>query len=166
MRTLQAATFVAFFCLMMIVLGGTIFSVMVEYPNWFANVPTSLEATREFYKVLHPGYFFQTTGPLTLLTGILAVATNWRNAQARNLVLVALGTMIAIEVLTFFYIYPRLGVLFGPDAANQTLDALQQAASQFTIADRIRTGMSVIASVVSIAALNRFFKAHYGRESI
>ncbi len=161
MKTLQTFLFTAYFCLMMIVLGGTIFSVMVEYPNWFANVPSSLTATRNFYAVLHPGYFFQIFGPLMLLTGVAFVIAGWRIAQTRNLVLVSIVIMIGIEILTFVYIYPRLGMMFGPDAASQTIDAMQQAAHQFTTADRIRTALMLIASGIGIAALFRFFRYRY-----
>ena len=164
MRKLQAALFVAYFCLTMIVLGGAIFAVMVEYPNWFANVPVSLETTRNFYKVLHPGYFFQMMGPLMLLTGIGFLIAGWRISSARNLVLISVGIMIAIELLTFLYIYPRLDVLFGPGAGSQSIEVLRQAASDFTFADRIRTGMDVLASSISIAALFKFFNAYYSRD--
>jgi hypothetical protein len=158
MKTLQTYLFVAYFCLMMVVLGGTIFSVMVEYPNWFVDVPSSLEATRNFYRVLHPGYFFQTFAPLLLLTGIGFVIAGWRIAPARNLVLISVTIMIAIELLTFFYIYPRLWIMFGPDAASHTADVMRQTASEFTLADRIRTSMDLIASALSIAALFKFFE--------
>lgn len=161
MKTLQSIIFIAFFCTMMIVLGGTIFSVMVEYPNWFANVPSSLEATRNFYQVLHPGFFFQTFGPLILLTGIAFTIVGWRITEARNRVAITVAVLIAIELLTFLYIYPRLGILFGPDAASQPLDALQLAATQFTNADRIRTTMSLVAGAISISALFKFFKHRY-----
>ena len=157
MTKLPTFLFLAYFCLMMIVLGGTIFSVMVEYPNWFADVPSSLEATRNFYRVLHPGYFFQTFAPLLLLTGIGFVITSWRLAPARNLVLISVAIMIAIELLTFGYIYPRLWIMFGPDAASQTIDAMRQAAIDFTFADRIRTGMDVVGSGISVAAMVKFF---------
>src|SRR6185503_6560902 len=106
MKPLQTFLFTAYFCLMIIVLGGTIFSVLVEYPNWFANVPESLEATRNFYKVFHPGYFFQTVAPLSLLSGIAFVIIGWRFAQARNFVLMSLAVLILAELLTFIYIYP------------------------------------------------------------
>lgn len=152
----------AYFCLAMIVLGGTIFAVMVEYPNWFADVPASVEATRKFYKVLHPGYFFQIAGPLMLVTGIAFVIAGWRIQSARNLVLMSLGVMVAIELLTFFYIYPRLDILFGSGAASQSVEALRQAASDFTVADRIRTGMDLVASALAVAALFSFFRAFYG----
>ena len=136
---------------MMIVLGGTIFSVMVEYPNWFADVPVSLETTRNFYKVLHPGYFFQIFGPLMLLTSIAFVITGWRMAQVRNLVIVSIVIMVAIELLTFIYIYPRLGIMFGPDATSQTVSALRQAANEFTTADRLRTAASTSESAQQLA---------------
>ena len=159
MKTIQTIIFLSYFCLMMIVLGGTIFAVMVEYPNWFASIPTSLEGTRNFYRVLHPGYFFQIFAPLMLLSGIVFVIVGWRETDTRNLVLASVAIFIAIELLTFFYIYPRLDVLLGPDSPQQSLEALRQAASDFTIADRIRTAMGFVASAVSIWALLKFLKA-------
>lgn len=159
MKTTQTLTFLAYFCLMMIVLGGTIFAVMVEYPNWFASIPSSVEATRNFYRVLHPGYFFQIFGPLMLLSGIAFVVVGWRETATRNLVLASIAIFIAIELLTFLYIYPRLDVLFGPDSPQQSLVALRQAASDFTIADRIRTAMGFVASAISIGALFKFLKS-------
>jgi Domain of unknown function (DUF1772) len=165
MKALQSVLFSAFFCTTMIVLGGTIFSVMVEYPNWFANVPSSLAATREFYQVLHPGYFFQTFGPLMVLTAIAFIVTGWRIGGARNMVAVSLVLLIAIELLTFLYIYPRLEIMFGPDSTDRSLDALRLAADQFTFADRIRTGMMFVASGFSVVALFRFFSHFYGAEN-
>lgn len=156
MKTIQTVLFVAYFSLVMILLGGTIFSVMVEYPNWFADVPSSLEVTRNFYRVLHPGYFFQTVGPLSLLAGIGFVIAGWRIRTTRNLVVISLGLLIAAELLTFIYIYPRLSILFfGID--THTVDALKKAAAEFTFADRIRTGLGVLASAVSVVALLKFF---------
>jgi hypothetical protein len=146
---------------MLIVLGGTIFSVLVEYPNWFANVPSSIEATRNFYTVFHPGYFFQTTVPFAFLTGIAFVITGWKMASARNIVLMSLVVVVSAELLTFLYIYPRLGVMFGPDAASQTVEALRQAGQQFTTADRIRTGLTVLANGLTVAALFGYFKQRY-----
>ena len=158
MKTLQSVIFMAFFCTTMIVLGGTIFAVMVEYPNWFADVPSSLEATRKFYQVLHPGFFFQTFGPLIVLSAIAFIVTGWRITPVRNMVAISLAVLIAIELLTFIYIYPRLGMMFGPDAASQSLETLRLAAEQFTFADRIRTAMMFVASGFSVVALFRFFR--------
>jgi len=164
MKTIQTILFTAYFCLVMIVLGGTIFSVLVEYPNWFASVPQSLEATRTFYKVFHPGYFFQIFGPLMLLTAIAFIIVAWRIAAARNLVLISIALFVSIELLTFFYIYPRLNILFGPDSASQAVEELRLASQQFTTADRIRTVLMFIASGSGIAALFRFFKHQYEPE--
>lgn len=145
----------------MVVLGGAIFCVLVEYPNWFANVPSSLETTRAFYNVLHPGYFFQSFGPLTLLSGILFIIVGWRITQARNLVAFSILLLIAVELLTFFYIYPRLRILFAPDVMSMPIEVVRLAGDQFTTADRIRTALSLVAGALSITALFRFFKHKY-----
>jgi hypothetical protein len=158
MKTTQTILFTAHLCLMMIVLGGTIFSILVEYPNWFANLPSSLEATRNFYKVFHPGYFFQSVVPVTFLTGIVAALVGWRIAAARNFVLIGLAVLLSAELLTFFYIYPRLGVMFGPEAGSQSLEALRLAAQQFTDADRIRTGLTLIANLLAVGAVLSLFR--------
>ncbi|HUR97365.1 MAG TPA: hypothetical protein VMZ26_04775 [Pyrinomonadaceae bacterium] len=165
MKSLQTVLFTAYFCLMLIVLGGTIFCVLVEYPNWFANVPSSLEATRNFYKVYHPGYFFQTVAPLSLFAGIGFLITGWRIAGARNYVLMSLAVLIAAELLTFIYIYPRLNVMFyAPDVASHSVETLRQAASEFTNADRIRTVMAFAANALAVGAHFRFFKHKYAMD--
>ena len=166
MRTIQTTLFVTGFSLMLILTGGTIFSVMVEYPNWFANVPASLEATRNFYRVLHPGYFFQIVAPLAFACGIASVLVGWRISRARNLVITSLVVLVAAEFLTFFYIYPRLGIMFGPDAASQTVETLRQAAAEFTNADRIRTALSFVSTALSIAAMLAFFRARERQVSV
>jgi len=165
MKSLQTFLFTAYFCLMLIVLGGTVFCVIVEYPNWFANIPSSLEATRNFYKAFHPGYFFQTVAPLSFLTGVAFVIAGWKIASARNFVLLSLAAIFVAELLTFIYIYPRLNILFyGPDVASQSIETLRLAAQQFTTADRIRTGLALVANACAVGALFQFFRDRYAMD--
>ena len=161
MRTTQTILFTTYLCLMMIILGGTIFSVLVEYPNWFANIPSSLEATRNFYKVFHPGYFFQIFGPLSVLSGIAFVIVGWRIAGARNLIATSVVLFVGIELLTFFYIYPRLNVLFVDEPGTRSIEALRIAAQQFTTADNARTVLCFVANALTMAAAFRFFRYRY-----
>ena len=161
MKILQTVLFTVYLCLMLIILGGTIFSALVEYPNWFANIPSSLEATRNFYKVLHPGYFFQIFGPVSVLTGIGFVIAGWRISEARRLVTISLVLFVAIELLTFFYIYPRLNILFVTELGTQSIEALRLTAKQFTIADNIRTVLCFAANAFAIAAVFKFFRYRY-----
>jgi hypothetical protein len=158
MERLRTSLFIAYFVLMIIIVGGTIFATMVEYPNWFANVPSSLAATRNFYQVLHPGHFFQTFAPLFLLVTIAFLVVGWRSTTVRNVVLISFVLMLAAELLTFLYIYPRLNILFAPETAGHTVDVLRQTANEFTLADRIRTILGFLAGGAGVAALPRFFK--------
>ena len=157
MKTIPTILFTVYLCLMLVILGGTIFAVLVEYPNWFANIPESLETTRKFYKVFHPGYFFQIFGPLSVLSGIGFVITGWRIEGARRLVAVSVVIFVAIEMLTFFYIYPRLNILFLSELGTQSVEALQTTAQQFTMADNVRTVLCFVANGFAIAAMFRFF---------
>ena len=150
---------------MLIILGGTIFSVLVEYPNWFANIPSSLDATRNFYKVFHPGYFFQIFGPLSVLSGIAFVIAGWRIAGARNLIATSVVLFVGIELLTFFYIYPRLNVLFVDESGTRSIEALRIAAQQFTQADNARTVLCFVANALTMAAAFRFFRYKYATSS-
>ena len=93
-----------------------------------------------YSKVFHPEYFFQTVAPFSFLTGIAFVITGWRINAARNFVLMSLAVLVAAELLTFLYIYPRLGIMFGEGAASQSVEALRQAGQQCTNADRIGPG--------------------------
>jgi hypothetical protein len=161
MKSLQSFLFTAYFCLLLIVLGGVIFCVLVEYPNWFADLPSSLAASRNFYKVLHPGYFFQTLAPLGFVAGVGFLIAGWRITPVRNFVLISLTILVAAEFLTFFYIYPRLDILFGPGSETTSIEILEQAARQFTVADRIRTGITFVANGFGIGAMFRFFKHRY-----
>ena len=161
MKSLQTFLFTAYFCLLLIVLGGVIFCVLVEYPNWFADVPSSLAASRSFYKVFHPGYFFQTVAPLSFVAGVGFLITGWRIAPVRNFVLISLAILVAAEFLTFFYIYPRLDVLFGPGLESTSIETLKQGAQQFTVADRIRTAMTFVGNAFGVGAMFRFFKHRY-----
>jgi hypothetical protein len=158
MKTIQIVLFTIYLCLMMILLGGTIFAVLVEYPNWFADIPSSLESTRDFYKVFHPGYFFQIFGPLSVLSGIAFLVAGWRNKSARNLVATSLLLFVSIELLTFFYIYPRLNILFFAELGSQPVETLRLVARQFTIADNIRTVLCFVANGFAIAALFQLFR--------
>jgi len=85
----------------------------------------------------------------------------WRIPGARKLVSVSVVLFVAIELLTFFYIYPRLNVLFVSDLGTQSVEVLRLTAKQFTTADNIRTGLCLLANAFAIAAAFKFFRYRY-----
>ena len=73
----------------------------------------------------------------------------------------SVALFVAIELLTFFYIYPRLNILFVSDVGTQSLETLRLSAQQFTIADNVRTVLCLFANAFAIAAVFQFFRHRY-----
>lgn len=155
-QTLQTIFIFAHFCLMMVFLGGAIFETFINYPNWFHDIPASLEHTSRFFQVRNPGHFFQTIFPLTILSGILFVLLGWRAKSARSFILLSLILLIVIEVLTIGYIYPRIGILLREGATAHATDFLRQTAQEFLRAHRVRLGFILLAETLSFLGFWKF----------
>ncbi|NJN41824.1 MAG: hypothetical protein HC811_05940 [Flammeovirgaceae bacterium] len=41
------------------VMGGNIYQIIVEVPNWSSDIPNSLISYRNSFHLTHPGYFFK-----------------------------------------------------------------------------------------------------------
>ena len=83
------------------VLGGNIYQIIAEVPNWNANIPESLVAYRKLYQVSHAGYFFQTFVPITILGLIAAIILLWNRPKAANRwMLFSLGGVLIAEIFT------------------------------------------------------------------
>lgn len=157
-QTLRTIFIFAHFCLMLLFLGGVIFETFINYPNWFHELPASLEHTSRFFQVRHPGHFFQTVFPLALLAGILFVLLGWRARPARTFLLASLILLIVIEVLTIGYIYPRIGILLREGAATHSADSLRQTAQEFLRAHNIRLGFILLAETLSFIGFWQFIR--------
>lgn len=162
-QTIQSILIFAHFCLMMIFFGGVIFETFISYPNWFHNIPASLENTRNFLQVRNPGSFFQTVFPLSILTGIGFVIFAWKLKPARNFVLVSILLLICIEALTIIYIYPRIGVMIYEGTASHSVDFLKQTAQEFLMANNMRVVFISVAEVLSFLGLLNFIRHRWDR---
>ncbi|TVR77744.1 MAG: DUF1772 domain-containing protein [Chitinophagaceae bacterium] len=95
------------------VMGGNIYQIIAEVPNWSADIPNSLIAYREFFHVTHPGFFFQTLVPLTVLSLITSIILlRNRPKSANKWMLIALAGVVLTEVFTLTYFLPKNFVLF------------------------------------------------------
>lgn len=93
-------------------LGTGVYQNVVDAPN-YKGAPTSLEHARGFYHATNPGVFFRALVPATQLFLLLAIVLNWRPAPGMRWNLVtALLCVIATDVITFRFHYPRNDILF------------------------------------------------------
>lgn len=130
------------FFLFCIIIGGSVYQLIVEIPNWSGGSRAGLESFRGFFRLRHPGYFFQSMVPLTILS--LAAATpllRGRPEGAGKKLLLVLAGVLAAEAFTFGYFMPRNFVLFLNPLGDVTDAALMKAASEWEVANWIRTAM-------------------------
>ena len=112
-----------------VVMGGNIYQLIAEVPNWSADMPTTLITFRNAFHVTHAGYFFQTFVPFTILLLIAATILLWnRPKQANRWTLAILGCVVVAEAFTGIYFLPRNFILF--------LDPIDNVSAE----DIIRTG--------------------------
>lgn len=93
-------------------LGTGVYQNVVDAPN-YKGAPASLEHARGFYHATNPGMFFRALVPATQLFLLLAIVFNWRPAPGMLWNLVpALFCLVATDVITFRFHYPRNDILF------------------------------------------------------
>lgn len=155
-QAFQISLIFTHFCLMMMVFGGAIMETFINFPNWFHDIPASLDVAKNFLQARNPGQFFQTLYPLAILTGMAFVILGWRIKPARNFILAALILSVGVEFLTFVFIYPLLRIMIVEGTAVHSVEALKQTAGQFTTLNYMRMFFFLIAEVLSLIGLWKF----------
>jgi hypothetical protein len=73
------------------VLGANVYTSAVDARNWGSNIPTSLNAVREYFSVANPGSFFRIASPLAQVLSLLALILCWNVPGARLLAGIAVA---------------------------------------------------------------------------
>jgi uncharacterized membrane protein len=141
---------------MLIVFGGAIMETFINFPNWFHNIPTSLDAAKNFLQARNPGQFFQTLYPLAILTGMAFVILGWKIKPARNFILAAIVLSVGVEVVTFAFIYPLLRIMIVDGTAVHSVEVLKQTAERFMTLNYVRMFFFLIAQLLSLIGLWKF----------
>jgi len=133
-------------------LGGGLYESVVMAPNYAANVPESLEHAKQFMRVTNPGNYFRVVAPLTQIAFLITLILNWRGARERRWWLFsAFVLMVAVDVITFTFHYPRNAILF-TDPMNTPPATLATAATEWIYGNLVRVGLIFAAMVCGIKA--------------
>ena len=131
-----------------------IYTSMVDARNWGANIPASIQTTRNYFKAANPGTFFRIFSPANQVVTLLALVLCWRiGKKARIYCAIALICAIGADMFTFAYFYPRNDILFKlpipPD-----LDALKTTWAQWTTMNWLRSLICAIVLVFDFLAFD------------
>ncbi len=133
--------------------GAGLYESIVLAPNFRVGVPQSLEHFRQFMAVANPGNFFRLIAPLTQLSILISVILNWKRPAGRRWWLIlALVLIVAGDVVTFTFHYPRNAILFH-DPMHTPPETLEKAAREWAYGNYLRILLVVGAMVCAIKAL-------------
>src|SRR5215813_13928190 len=85
-----------------------LYTSLIDARSWGTDIPNSIAAAREYFKVVNPGNFFRLFSPVNQALGILVLLLFWRRSSSIRLNLgIALLCYLAAEAMTFMYFFPR-----------------------------------------------------------
>ena len=123
-----------------ILFGASIYDTAVFGPNLQAGGPEGLEHGRHFMVAATPARLFRVLSPATQVILLLCVIFFWRTPGLRWLFLGSLVAILACDVITFSYAYPRLRVMFTSPLTTSTAD-LNRAANEWVACNYIRVAL-------------------------
>ncbi|MFL6254090.1 MAG: anthrone oxygenase family protein, partial [Pyrinomonadaceae bacterium] len=140
--------------------GGSLYDSLVLAPNFRVGLPQSLEHLRQFMAVANPGSFFRFIAPLTQLSILISLILGWRRPAGRRWwLVVALVLIVAGDVVTFTFHYPRNAILFG-DPMHTPPEVLEKAAIEWANGNYLRILLVGAAMVSALKALLIDRRAH------
>ena len=133
--------------------GGALYDTVVLAPN-LRGGPAGLEHGRLFMAAATPANFFRMVAPASQLLVLLAIVTSWADPASRWPLVGALIALLASDVITFRYHYPRNRLLFTAPLAVAP-DELSLAARQWMSANLVRVVLVLGAWLGTLTALLR-----------
>lgn len=128
-----------------IIVGGNVYQLIAEVPNWAADPARALVIHRQFFHLSHAGYFFQTFVPFAILGLLGSTVLLWNRPRAANRwLLLALTGVVAAEVFTLVYFLPRNFILFLDPIGHVPTDTLLTTARQWQMANYLRLALVLV----------------------
>jgi uncharacterized membrane protein len=134
-------------------LGAALYDAVVLAPN-LRGGSQGLEHGRLFMAAATPARLFRVLSPATQLLTLLALATQWSNPPCRWPLLFALVALVACDIVTFKFHYPRNRLLFTAPLTVPA-EALNAAARQWAVGNFVRVGLVLFAWFSTLTALLR-----------
>jgi|SRR6185437_1507303 len=136
-----------------VLFGGSLYDSIVMAPNYRIGIPQSLEHLRLFMAAANPGSFFRVVAPLTQLSILISLILGWRRPAGRKWWLIAaLLLIVAGDVVTFTFHYPRNAILFH-DPMHTPPEMLETAAREWAYGNYVRILLVGAALISALKAL-------------
>lgn len=139
------------------ILFVNVYNSLIDATSWGANIPGSLEITRQYFKNVNPGNFFRVFSPINQLFALIALLLFWKAPSPIRLYLgIALICYVLGDVFTYAYFYPRNDIMF-KTASLTEVDKLKTAWSQWNRMNWVRSFIILVGLIFSFVSLHKIF---------
>lgn len=140
------------------ILFVNIYTSMIDAVSWGNDIPSSIQTTRDYYKVTNPGHFFRIFSPANIILTLLGLILCWKvNKKIRLYCGLALLTAVAIDGFTFAYFYPRNDIMFFNPMEGNT-EAIKSAWASWSAMNWVRSGLILVNVVLDFTSLTLLLK--------
>jgi hypothetical protein len=134
-----------------------LFTSLIDARSWGSDIPNSIAAAREYFKVVDPGNFFRLFSPINQALGLISLVLFWKASPSIRLGLgIAVVCYCTAEAMTFIYFFPRNDIMFR-DAALTDIALLKKTWSEWNSMNWVRTAILVIGVFFSFLSLHRIY---------
>src|SRR5436190_15427767 len=138
-------------------LFANLYTSLIDARSWGADIPNSIAAAREYFKIVNPGNFFRIFSPINQGLGIVALILFWKASPTIRLSLgIALVLYLLAEGLTFGYFFPRNDIMFR-NAQLTDVDLLKKTWSEWNTMNWVRTCILFAGVCFSWISLHRIY---------
>jgi len=138
------------------VLFANIYNSMVIAVATDSDIPNSVIAGREFFKVANPGDFFKIFSPASQFLTLLSLVLFWKNSKKVRLFLgIALLCFIFGDIMAFTYFHPRTDVMFSNPTPD--VETLKRLSSEWSTMNWVRSFILLIGLIFSFSAVDSIY---------
>ena len=137
------------------------YNSLVDVKSWGNDIPHSIAAAREYFKVSNPGDFFRVFSPVNQVLGLVVLILFWKSSPSIRLCLGAAFVMYILgDVFTFTYFFPRNDFMM-KDALLTDVDQLKKTVSEWNTMNHVRTFIILIGVSFSFISLHKIYSLNH-----
>ena len=138
------------------VLFANVFNSMVIAVATASNIPNSIIAGGEFFKVANPGDFFKIFSPASQLLTLLSLILFWKNSnKARLFLAIALMCFISCDIMAFTFFHPRTDLMFSSPVPD--VETLKRLSSEWSSMNWVRSFILLVGTTFSFMAVDKIY---------
>ena len=138
------------------ILFSNIFNSIVIAVATDSDIPNSIIAGKEYFKIVNPGDFFRIFSPLSQILTVLSLILFWKKSKQIRLFLgIGLFCVVTADIMAFTYFHPRTDMMFSDPIPN--VETLKRLSSEWSTMNWVRSTILLIGLIFSFLAMDRIY---------